>query len=231
MLEIIPAIIPKDFYDLEEKMSLVVSLVPVVQIDITDGTLTPKRTWPYAKMPEQNFDAILKEEKGFPFWEDLDFEAHLMVKNPEKIIDEWILAGAKRVILHVEADTDLRILFKNLKDKYPGKDSLLYTEIGLAINIDTPNEKLDPFMENVDLVQCMGIAQIGSQGQSFDDRVVVKVSDLRNKYPELTISVDGGVSLDTAPTLVDAGANRLVVGSAIFENDDIAGTIRQFKNL
>ena len=77
----------------------------------------------------------------------------------------------------------------------------------------------------------MGIEKIGFQGQSFDERVLHKVNDLRERFPELIISIDGGVSLETAPLLIKAGANRLVAGSAILKSEDIEKTIKEFQSL
>ena len=75
----------------------------------------------------------------------------------------------------------------------------------------------------------MGIAKIGYQGEPFDERAPEQINQLRVKYPNLAISVDGGVSLETAPLLKAAGANRLVAGSAIFGASDIALAIRELK--
>ena len=231
MVEIIPAIIPKSFSHLKEKMSLVSELVPIVQIDVTDGIFVPEKSWPYVKNPDPDFTSILKEENGFPFWETIDFEVDLMVSNPEQVWQNWLTAGAKRVIIHAESGKNLKNLFETIKKRLPSEDSLLYTEVGVAINIDTPNEEIYPLLSSVDFVQFMGIAEIGYQGQPFDDRVIAKISDLRGKYPNATISIDGGVNKDNALRLTQAGANRLVVGSAIFESENISETLLDFQSL
>ena len=212
-----------------------------------DGVFVPEKSWPYGKVPDPDFTAILKEEKGFPFWEDLDFEVDLMIANPKEHWQDWFAAGARRVIVHFEsigtsvgdAASDMAsgavggavALLKVMKQSLPGSDSLLHTEVGLALNINTPNEKIYPLISELDFVQFMGIAKIGFQGQPFDERVLEKISDLRGKYPNVTISVDGGVGLENAPRLIAAGANRLVVGSAIFESNDVGETLAEFQNL
>ncbi|MBX4211051.1 ribulose-phosphate 3-epimerase, partial [Candidatus Parcubacteria bacterium] len=109
--------------------------------------------------------------------------------------------------------------------------SLFNIELGVAINPDTPNEKIAPYIKDVDFVQCMGIAKIGFQSQPFDTRVLDKIRSLRLAYPDLIISVDGGVSLETAPKLVEAGCNRLVSGSVIFNSTHIKETIAQFEQI
>ena len=77
----------------------------------------------------------------------------------------------------------------------------------------------------------MGIAKIGYQGQPFDGQVIQKIQDLRKQYPEVTISVDGGVNFETAPKLIEAGATRLVSGSTILQSNNPEKTIEQLKQI
>ena len=77
----------------------------------------------------------------------------------------------------------------------------------------------------------MGIAKIGFQGEPFDERVLEKIKDFRDEYVDVTISVDGGVSLESAPRLVEAGVNRFVVGSALWQSNDFEEKINKFKQL
>src|SRR3989344_3782620 len=205
MVEIIPAIMPKDYEDLDEKMSLFVGVVPFVQLDIMDGKFVPARTWPYPR--DAHFDAIVAEEEGMPRWEEIDFEADLMVENPELAVPKWVSAGARRIIVHVESMVD----FEKIRASVP----VGLIELGLAINTTTPLSAIEPYIDRIDFLQCMGIARIGFQGEEFDERVLENVRALRAKYSELPISIDGSVNMDTARSLVDAGATRLVAGSAI----------------
>lgn len=234
MSEIIPAIIPKSFPDLTEKLSLVTGLTPYVQIDVLDGKFTPEKSWPNIGAPDADFVKIIREEEEFPFWEEIDFEVDLMVADPESVLQAWISAGAKRIIPHYESFKDESAVLEftqKFQDEYGGDGSFLALELGMALNIETPIDVLEDIIENIDFVQCMGIARIGYQGEPFDERVLDKIRDIRERYPELPISVDGGVSLETATDLIEAGANRLVAGSAIFGSEDIADTIEEFENL
>jgi ribulose-phosphate 3-epimerase len=77
----------------------------------------------------------------------------------------------------------------------------------------------------------MGIDTIGFQHQPFDAKVIDKIKEVRAAYPEIPISVDGGVSLENGSALLEAGANRLVVGSAIFEADNYVDAVTEFKKL
>jgi len=219
-LEIIPAIIPKNVEDAQKHLSLVYGLVPVVQIDILDGKFVPDTSYPYGAQNEAHFRKVLDGEESFPFIDQFYMEADLMIKNPEQDIDKFAFAGFKRVILHVESTENL--------DEAIARAREFDLEAGIAINIDTPSRELDRYVDRVDFVQFMGIARIGFQGESFDERVVEKIRNFRSEYSDIIISVDGGVNLKNAAHLLGAGADRLVAGSVIFKNDDIAGVIDNF---
>jgi ribulose-phosphate 3-epimerase len=239
MVDVIPAIIPESFEDLQDKMSLVNGLTKMVQIDACDGKFVPSKCWPYINDHDGDFRNITEEEAGFPFWHSLDFEVDLMVSHPENVVEDWIRAGVKRIVLHIESAPHIKDLIKDLRTKYGWYgESPLTIEIGIALNPNTSNEKifeyLDPNTEGrslVDFVQFMGIREIGYQGQLFDERVFGKIRTLRQSYPDAIISVDGGVTLENAHDIVEAGVNRLVSGSAIYGSEDIKEAIEKLKGL
>jgi len=233
MVEIIPAIIPKSFEDLKDKMSQVLSLTPLIQIDITDGKFVPNKSWPYISGGlDENFYKILREEEGFPLWDKIDFEVDLMVEKPENEINYWISVGAKRIIVHIESTDKMPEIINNFKKRFGEHHDLLSdVELGVALNIETPFSVVSPFLDSIDFVQFMGISKIGFQGVHFDERVIEKIDEVRQNNADLIISVDGGVNLDNAKELLEVGVNRLVVGSAIFESSDIRTTIELFKKL
>lgn len=222
MIEIIPAIIPTSYEDLENKLSLVRGVVKTVQIDISDGKFSPNITFPFNYGDAGIFEKIKTEEEGLPFWKDFDFEVHLMTENPEKYALEWQSAGAFRLVVHAERLKDFESLRKDIAE---------LTEIVVALNLDTDLEKIKPILHEISSVQLMSISKIGFQGEFFDERVLERICTLRRERPDLIISVDGGITLDNASQLIHAGANRLVVGSAIFGSDNILETIEEFKNL
>lgn len=239
MAEIIPAVLPKHYEDLKNKIALVRGVVPVVQIDICDGIFVPNITWPFMAKAESNdeefldndfdvhFRRILNEAEGLPFWEDIDFELDLMVAGAVENFDIYTKLGARRIVFHLEAVGDLEE-FKNFLE---GIDNYVrdVVEIGVAINTTTEIEKIFPLVSSLDFVQVMGIEQIGFQGQDFDEKCLAHIKTLHEQYPDLVISVDGAVDLETASALVGAGASRLVSGSAIFNTDDIIGVVDEFR--
>ncbi len=231
MIEIIPAILSKNYEDLKNKIALVRNLVPLVQIDISDGIFTPSKTWPFSSsgIDDIKFKKILNEEEGIPFWEDIDFELDLMVVKALENFDIYSKLGPKRIVFHIEAVGDL----KEFKEYIEAIDIYIREaiEIGVAINIETPLEQIFPLINDIDFVQCMDIDKIGYQGQKFDKKVLENIKILKEKFPDLIISVDGGVSLENAPALIRAGASRLIIGSSIFNTEDIIETIEKFKSL
>jgi ribulose-phosphate 3-epimerase len=232
-MQIIPAILPKDFADLEAHVARVKGLVPLVQVDICDGRFTPAASWPYKKR-DANFEAITREERGMPFWEEVEYEFDLMVNKPEDVVEHYVAAGSTRVIIHAESKGNIAEAIEMLQGK---------VEVGLALNVDTPLDQLDQFIipaktgilsndkGKIQYIQLMGIDNVGFQGQTFDNKVIEKVKEVKKKYPGLEIQIDGGVSLETAPLLRDVGADRLIIGSAIFESGNIVEVIEEFKKL
>lgn len=232
-MEIIPAIMPTSFSDLEEKVFKVKGLVPLVQVDVMDGKLTADATWPYLEEEmDPAFQNILEEKQSMPLWDEIDFEADLMIKEDVlKRAEDWIHAGAKRIILHYKSDTQIKEIIQKIRENSVPKDSPFYIEIGLAIESSENLEDISKVVPDIDFVQCMGIKEIGVQGSPFNPDILKTITSLREKFPELIISVDGGVNLETAPLLAKAGATRLVSGSAIYGSDSIKGAIEHLRSL
>lgn len=230
MIEIIPAIMPKNYEDLKNKISLIRGISPMVQIDICDGIFVKNRTWPYMGNEfDYNFLKIMDEEEGMPFWEDVDFELDLMIADAPSKMDMFMKLGAKRIVFHYEAVENK----EELKNFLEGIDMYMREnlEIGIAFNPDTSVEEIFPLIHYIDFVQCMGIAKIGYQGEPFDERALSNIQRLKEKYPDLPISVDGGVHYDTVSDIIDAGAERLIAGSEIWKSTDIKATIEDLENL
>ncbi len=232
MIEIIPAIMPGSVQDIEDKLSYIVREAPLVQLDIMDGKFVKPKTWPYVHN-HGAFEALATQAEGLPLWEKCDFEIDLMVAHPEEVIEDWIIVGAKRIVVHIESTKKVDEIIKKFNERFARDPETKQrdVELGLALNILTSSETIVPYLKDIDFVQFMGIDRIGYQGESFDQNVIDKIRDFHNAHPEIIVSIDGGVSLETAPSLIKAGTSRLVSGSAVFESANIKATIEAFKTL
>jgi ribulose-phosphate 3-epimerase len=220
---IIPAVMPINFEDLNDKLRMLAGLSSWVQIDIMDGRFVPSVSWPYDEKHSQSFDSIVKEEDGLPFWKDLFFEVDLMILEPEKELDKWIRSGCSRIIIHMNSSQDVEKCLRSCKESG--------VEVCLAVTPGTSQEMIEPYVDIIDAIQFMGIRKIGFQGQPFETAILGEVSSFKTRFDHLPISVDGGVSLELAPDIISAGADRLVSGSAIFESGDVKKAIEKFTSL
>ena len=208
-MQIIPALLPKNQTELGTKVKKLLGVVSHVQVDVCDGVFVSSKT----------------QFQNLPSMEEIEYELDLMIDKPERSIEDYIDMQPARIIVHLESVSDHVRLFLAL-EKIRG-----IIEVGLSISNDTPNHVLEKYIEDCDFIQLMGIAKIGSQGNSFDDRVLEKISYFHTQYPEMTISVDGSVNSETIRRLADAGATRFVAGSAIFAEGDITENIEKLESL
>lgn len=226
MAEIIPAILSTSFDEITSQLSMVVDRVPLVQIDIVDGFAAKNISWPYHKTGKPidfAFKDIVAGDKAMPYWDKLDYEIDLMVANPVHFMDDWLAIGPKRIIVHLGTLKDPVQILTDLQYLRPD------IEIGLALRRTDGPEVIAELLPLIDCIQCMGIAHIGLQGLPFDETVFEQIRTLRAAYPELVISVDGGVSVNTIKQLEDAGANRFVAGSAIFGKGEVRENLRNLE--
>jgi ribulose-phosphate 3-epimerase len=142
------------------------------------------------------------------------FETHLMVKGPIELAKIWIEEGAQRIIAHTLPREILE-----LRD---------VVEIGLGVELHIPLEEIYEELEHVDFVNLMSIKEIGKQGNKFEPEIFDRIKELKREFPQVVISVDGGVKLDNYKELFLAGADRLIVGSAIFGSGDPAESFEKF---
>jgi len=222
MTIVIPAIITKNFTQLENKVALVKDYTEFVQVDITDGKFTHNMTWPYIG-DEGEYAQLVTEEIGLPFWEEVDYEFHLMIEKPEETVGEWIKIGASRIIIQIESTEKMQEIIDQCKTAG--------VAVGIALKPSTDNKLLAPYTEQIDCIQCMGNEELGRHGAPLDVSVLEKIKFLRETYPDINIAIDIGVHKETAGDLVDAGADTLVAGSAIFDTENVAEAIRYFEEI
>ena len=198
-MEIIPAILAKEEAELATKLAALPPDAVAVHVDFLPRGFLEGFLGVFSSLDSQN----LARDK-------LRLEAHLMLPHPQEYISDLVKAGFQRIVVQIESMSPE--VFAELVHEWRGAD-----DIAPSLEMDTPLEVIDSFAHEIESVQLMGIAEIGAQGRPFDSRVIHRVKTLHTKYPHLTIAVDGGVKKENAEKLVAAGAERLVVGSAIGE--------------
>ena len=227
-MEIVPAILAQEFEEIEEKVRMMEGVIPLsskttdvaqwVSLDIVDGEFAKPTSWPYTYGDNLDVVSRLKELDT-----SLNIELHLMVKNPEHDLDRFIDTPAKRILVHYEAadnhDQALALLDMSTE------------ECGLVLNLDTPVLAIEPYLQYLDFIQLMRIAQIGSYGAPFEERVLGKVAELRKHHPKLRIQLDGGVNEKNIAKIKAAGVHSVAIGSAIFKTDDPVVTFNKLQDM
>lgn len=207
MIEIMPAILARTEEEFMAKLDKVRRLGAALHIDVMDGQFVKNRTW----APPERMRRILG---GLPF------ESHLMVSNPEHAVPLWLACGARVVIFHAEATTRDSMICRATADKC--------ADLSIALDPDTPVSRITEEIRNFGRIMIMGVAP-GWSGQPFQDIAIEKIKMLKRLKPSLVITVDGGVKPENVQTLIEAGADVLVAGSALTESEDPAGAFYRLK--
>jgi len=210
MVEIAPSLLSADFTRLAEAIETVESGgATILHVDVMDGHFVPNIT---IGLPVVR--SLRKATK-------LVIDTHLMIDEPGRYAVEFVKAGADMVSVHVEADEHLHRTLTAIRSA--GAKS------GIAINPATPLGALDEALQFADFVLLMSVNP-GFGGQSFIPESVVKLRRLRQMIIDrglnTRIEIDGGIDEHNAATVVDAGAEILVAGSAVFGKDDPAAAVR-----
>ncbi len=213
-MKLAPSILNADFAHLGEAVKAVEKAgADWVHVDVMDGHFVPNLTF------GPKMVADLHKATGLPL------DVHLMIERPDDWVDRYIEAGAAYVVVHVEAAEDVRRTLARIRRRG--------AKAGLTLNPETPVEKVLPFLDELDLLLVMSVRP-GFGGQKFIEssldklRVVRKALDERKLAAEL--EVDGGVKLENARRVVEAGATVVVAGSAIFEAPEgVAAAVAKFR--
>lgn len=228
MAEIIPSINVRTFEEVEDRIKKVEPYVKWCHLDVTDGIFSKHLTWHNpADLP--HLAGFLSElvgsdptKQGLTLLKTLNIEVHLMIAEPEKNIDQWLVRPVKRVIVHFEAARDLDLIIKKCREAG--------IEIGLSINPETFWGRLEPWLRKVDIYQTLAVHP-GPSGQEVDwPEMLGKIRHIRERCPSCIIEVDGGVNPESAKKAVEAGANLLVAGAYIFGSEDIKKAIEELKS-
>jgi ribulose-phosphate 3-epimerase len=211
LIKIAPSILSADFTRLgEQVLEVEAAGVDRIQIDVMDGRFVPNIT--FGTQAVASLRPLTR----------LTLETHLMVTPPEDFIESFAEAGADTIIIHQEATPHLHRAIQHIH--------ALGKKAGVAINPSTPACLLSEVIGNLDLVLVMTVNP-GFGGQEFIKETLPKIREIRRqiegKALRCEVEVDGGINLETAPLVVEAGADVLVAGSFVFGcKDGVAAAIQ-----
>ncbi len=205
MKPIVPAFIPHSARDVLMMLDRV-TFSSEIHLDVVDGKFVPFVSWPYAPLGEP------REVKNYT--DRFTLEVDLMVEDPLAAARAWLVAGADMLVFHLE--TISLADFTMFAETAP-------VSVSISASNDTSDEELYAYGAVAHGIQLMGIKEIGTQGQPFDERVIPRIKILKQTFPQTPLTVDGSVNESTIARLSDAGADRFICGSALIGAADPQG--------
>ena len=215
-MKLAPSILSADFGRLGDAVQAVERAgADWAHVDVMDGHFVPDLTF------GPKMVADLHRVTRLPL------DVHLMIERPDEWVDRYIDAGATYVVVHIEAVKDARATLARIRRRG--------ARAGLTLSPKTPVDAILPFLAEVDLLLVMSVHP-GSAGQKLIESALDKVRVVRNALDERRLAaeleVDGGIKLDNARRVADAGASVIVAGSAIFEDPDgVSAAVAKFKKV
>lgn len=214
-MKLAPSILSADFANLlGDVKKIEEGGADYIHVDVMDGHFVPNISFGAPVMKCLNGKTILP------------YDVHLMIENPDAYIKDFVTPQTEFITVHQEACRHLHRTIQNIKAQG--------IKAGVSINPATPVSTLSCILADVDLVLIMSVNP-GFGGQNFIDSTVEKVRELaqikKEKNHDFAIEIDGGITLDNAAMLAEAGVEIAVAGSAVFKASDVVGTVKKFKKI
>jgi len=207
MITIIPGISEEDFPKRDERIARAAPFSECIHIDVQNEAL-------FHEGSSENFSFVKKYPSVF-------FEAHCVVQHPELFVKTLFNAGIHRIVAPVEC-TDPR--------EFISEARVFEAEIGLSMDVETPLEEMEPFLEELDFVHVMTAGALGMD-QPFEERALANIKRIRRNLPDLPIVAEGGIDQESIKLVVESGATRIISTSFIFhEHDDVGSRIQELQN-
>ena len=205
---ILPSLLMCDFGNLEREIrALEDAGTQALHLDVMDGVFVP------------NLSYGLPVVEAIRRLTDLPIDVHLMIQKPSQYLQAFMDTGVDCITFHIEAEPEPQPLLEKLRRSEIAS--------GLVLNPQTPLETVEPYLSLCDLLLVMSV-NAGFGGQAFNPVALDKLKAVRASSAEdLILEIDGGINLDTVASSVEAGAQWLVVGSAIFKTDNYQAAIQQ----
>ena len=215
MKTIAPSILSADFSRLGEEIAAVEAAgADWIHIDVMDGHFVPNITIG---------PGVVKSLRKLT---RLPFDVHLMIRHPDQFLEAFAEAGSDMITVHVEAADHLHRTIIRIRELGP--------KAGISLNPATPLALIEPILADIDLLLVMTVNP-GFGGQQFIRTMLPKIRQARERIdrqaPSVLLEVDGGITLANMTSILEAGADVLVAGAAVFGSGDYAATISQMKTL
>lgn len=205
-MEILPSILAFSKIEFASKVERIRLLGLRAHVDVMDGIFVASKTWADPSEVQNMMD-------------DMRFNVHLMVSEPEHAVPIWTVSGADTVYFHFEATYRHKLIMRAVKQD---------EKMGIVLNPATPVSKIGHLLDIVSSVLVMSVVP-GRSGQKFDESTLAKIREIKRLRPKMHVCVDGGIKPHNIAKVAAAGADAVIAGSALTDSENPAAALAEFE--